>query len=639
MHFPSTLLLLLIFLLGPLTPVMATAVASTSFTFTPRLVNSTSTKCVQLYYDRLPGKDYTFGRIHMVFLQNLMAHFPHIKQYVAPIESYRSQDLEKCFATIYLGTNYFTQIPSAFIQDYVQTKKNVLWAGYNIWKLGADALATLWQVEYSHLSSLNIELKDPQQRPTFFKYYSYKGEEFSKYGEFDRLQPERFNAAFEIPIFKLLSPQASNYTLSWARHSGTGEKVPYLLQNKNHWYMGDSPFSFAHEDDRYLIICDLLFDLLEEEPLYQGKHPAIFRVEDVHPEFPPWMFFETIHAIAQFKIPFHVTFFPIFSGQALQRGPATMTTILSRPLTMEMLHYGSRLGAKYIFHGVSHQSGMLKNPLGISGFDFEFWDIKNNRPMPQDSTAWVLERLDFGQSLLQAAKIPIANWLTPHYQASPLDYVIFGQVFQWNWGRIIYFPDVKIHLPQPLAPIFTYEQSGLSGAKQRAQVLKDLQVTYPTNLLPNGQFFPYEIYGDIYGQKIIPENLGNLQPFAINGVVHKTRSVEEIIATMKRNLVIRDSWASLFYHPLLLETYRNWGAALYPGDATAITRLITAAQNFGYQFIDVNEWQANNPYQRKPITTEVILEDKNGGDVPVLLGPGAHRDGEIFPATGGRQTE
>ena len=63
-------------------------------------------KRVHIYYDRVPHADPTFhfGRVHALFLQNLLGHFPHVQQHVIPIERYQSGDLEHCAAAIYLGT-------------------------------------------------------------------------------------------------------------------------------------------------------------------------------------------------------------------------------------------------------------------------------------------------------------------------------------------------------------------------------------------------------------------------------------------------------------------------------------------------------------------------------------------------------
>ena len=89
--------------------------------------------CVQIFYDRGPS-DYWIGHANAVFLQNLMGHFPHLQQVVAPIESYQRGDLNRCKASIYVGTHFDAKIPDVFHTDYMSTTKNVAWLGYGIWR-------------------------------------------------------------------------------------------------------------------------------------------------------------------------------------------------------------------------------------------------------------------------------------------------------------------------------------------------------------------------------------------------------------------------------------------------------------------------------------------------------------------------
>jgi hypothetical protein len=52
----------------------------------------------------------------------------------------------------------------------------------------------------------------------------------------------------------------------------------------------ESPFAFMDEDDRYLIMADLLFDILGElSKRSASQRPAFLRVEDVTPAMEPWL--------------------------------------------------------------------------------------------------------------------------------------------------------------------------------------------------------------------------------------------------------------------------------------------------------------------------------------------------------------
>ncbi len=570
-------------------------------------------KCVNILYDRSPDPKYVFGRTHVIYLQNLLGHFPNIQQFIKPIELYKKGDIEKCHATFYLGTHFMSEIPAAFYTDYVNTKRTVVWAGYNIWRLPADKIKDLWNVKFLTLSRIDVKILDSKRRPEFFKYYDYKGQTFIKYGEWDTDVHDRFNAAYEVSRFELLDESAEKYVVSWARNAGTKEETPYILRNANHWYFGDSPFSFITEEDRYLIFADLLFDILEESPRYQdGKKPAIFRLEDVHPMVPQWKLYRMADLMARYKIPFSMTIIPIFAApldQSVTNPRERFVPITQNPEFIEWLKYAKARRASFIYHGVSHQSGNMRNPWsGTTGEDFEFWDRVRNKPMEWDSAKFVVERIEDGLGLLRDARVdvsPIA-WLTPHYQASPLDYTILSQLFLWNMGRIIYFPFTKVEHAKKMPQALSIENGGSRANGSRLPYFTDLKVTYPQGLLPTGQFFPYEIYGDAYGMRLVPENVGNVQPY-MNEQVHKALTVEDLTRIIKRNRVLRDNWCSFFIHPSQLDDTIDGGTGRYAGDTQKIEDLVKATQESGYEFIDLKSWIQKASLEKRPEPVEEFL--------------------------------
>ena len=153
----------------------------------------------------------------------------------------------------------------------MKTKKNVAWAGYGSYYLGPDNLKNHWGLEYQKLSQLDYERLDSDGNPGFFKYQEYLGETFEKYGKYDAREPERFNAGFEQLIFKVIDKSKSANVKSWSVHSSRGDRVPYIIEAGNKWLLTESPFSFMTEDDRYLIMSDILFDILDEKALYRAR--------------------------------------------------------------------------------------------------------------------------------------------------------------------------------------------------------------------------------------------------------------------------------------------------------------------------------------------------------------------------------
>jgi hypothetical protein len=98
---------------------------------------------------------------------------------------------------------------------------------------------------------------------------------------------------------------------------------------------------------------------------------------------------------------------------------------------------------------------------------------------------------------------------------------------------------------------------------------------------------------------VIPENVGNIQPY-MNEQVLKSITIDDMIRIMRRNAVLRDSWASFFVHPSMLETAAKGGTARRPGDAAEIERLIRAAKDNGYEFVDLAAWTARNGAALRP---------------------------------------
>src|SRR5262249_25849552 len=150
--------------------------------------------------------------------------------------------------------------------------------------------------------------------------------------------------------------------------------------------------------------------------------------------------------------------------------------------------------------------------------DYEFFrvtvDAQTNvvtfAPVPEDSAAWVHERLNASANEFTVAGLNPVAWETPHYTASALDYAIFATNFPLTIQRVLYS-----------------DAAGHSA----------------------GQFFPYTIETDVYGQRIIPENLGNVSP--VGSLLYPPRLPSDIIRAARKNLVIRDGWASAFFHPYL----------------------------------------------------------------------------------------
>lgn len=550
-------------------------------------------KCVQIYYDDPADAQATSARIYAeqtsMALQNLLGHFPKWEKRKLPVSQYRAGDGERCRVNFYLGTYYDQVLPSAFLADYFQSRTTWVWLGYHLWQLDADALESRLGYRFDSLATLDWEHLDPKGRPGFFRIFEYQGETFEKYGEFLEGRAD-FAAAYEMTLLKPgAKPKADTVVL--ARHSGQPDRTaPYVVHAGQRWIVADIPFSYIHEADRYLIIADLLFDILEENPVHPGTRPALVRLEDVHALVPLWQLYGMASVFEKQKAPFVVSLIPAFRDPYGVLGKTPAVDLPAAPDLVEFLRYAEKRSGRIILHGFSHQYETERFPAGVSGDDYEFWDPVKGGPVAGDSPERVVGRVEKALSFLERVKLPVRGWVTPHYAASALDAVIFGQLFEWTIGRVWYTPSYR-HQSRRLPRELTAERSGAKKNGDRLPYFLDLAVDTVPGVPMQGQFFPYEIYEDTYGSQVLPENLGYIQPpQAQRGLRGKIPiTVDDLLARAKRVARLRDQWASFFIHPHLLGTVEEGGIAAATGDTREIERLISGVQALGFQFWDLKK--------------------------------------------------
>jgi uncharacterized protein YdaL len=254
------------------------------------------------------------------------------------------------------------------------------------------------------------------------------------------------------------------------------------------------------------------------------------------------------------------------------------------------------LDANFVFHGVAHHSSStISGYDGVSGSDYEFWLYPENRPMPQDSSDWVLDRLEMGEEVFDELRIRPVAWELPHYAASVLDYFLFGQLFEWNYHRSITFAyelEQELRL-KPEHRIFEcYTDECRAERRERARELQ-LSANYETF---GGQIIPYTVYRDAYGQAIIPETLGMVDfPMYPDDTWRPISTVEDVLERAKKLRVVRGSYASFFWHATLLspglpyyQQHPDEYAELDQGKET-LRRIIYGLREMGYEFKSISD--------------------------------------------------
>jgi hypothetical protein len=83
-----------------------------------------------------------------------------------------------------------------------------------------------------------------------------------------------------------------------------------------------------------------------------------------------------------------------------------------------------------------------------------------------------------------------------------------------------------------------------------------------------GQYMPYTVH-DVYKMKVLADTLGGIEPQPYFS--YPARLPADIIADAQRNLVVRDAWASFFFH-----TYDN---------VSYLQQTVTGLKSLGYTFV------------------------------------------------------
>lgn len=303
-------------------------------------------------------------------------------------------------------------------------------------------------------------------------------------------------------------------------------------------------------EDRYLALADMLFDLLAPETVEQ--HRALVRIEDVGPDADPQELIVIAQELSSRSVPFSVAVYPRYEDPhgAYNNGVPESYDLADRPDVVAALQFMQSQGGTLLMHGYTHQFADLINPYsGASADDFEFYtahvdandSVIYDGPVPGDSQVWAANRIALSEAAFVAAGLEVPTIFEfPHYAGSVPNYMAVDERFGVRYDRGLYFPGNFSQQP--------IDYSRLAG-----------------------QFFPYPVR-DIYGSWIIPENIGNIEPEPFNN--HPARLPADLLAAGEANLVVRDGFASFFFHPYL--------------DPIMLVQVVDGLKQQGYEFVDVN---------------------------------------------------
>ena len=502
------------------------------------------------------------GAEYAVMLENLLGHFPATVSR-KPVIAYAAGDAGRYDATFYIGAIYDEPLfypPgsreragfTAFVRDAANPARPLVWINYNIWHLawnwnpawGEPTFAARFGLAYHGIDSQTlfnrVTYKDTLLRKGVVPYAipvgapppaPLRGTRMVRAGPFQIPRAAQLPApcaaegggayacAPELSWMEVVDPRRARVHAE-ASSTSTGVRHPYVTQSGNLWYVGDMPFAFISEEDRYLAFADLLHDILGI--FHEESHRALVRLEDVSASDNAQDVREAIDALAARDVPIAVAAIPIYLDPAgvYAGGSAQTLPLAGSPVADVLRPTIRRRGPAVIQHGTTHQFDSLENPYtAASGDDAEFYRVVENPdrtltylgPLPADSEAWARGRTLEGRAeLIRAGLTPFA-WEAPHYAASPADYAAVRGIYATQVGRVMY--------AAPGAP--------------------------PGRFV--WQFFPFVIHRDVYGFRVIPESLGYVDPQPLPG--YPVILPDTLIRAAAVQRVVRDGVAGFFYHP------------------------------------------------------------------------------------------
>lgn len=556
-------------------------------------------KLACIYFDKLDAFPLIdrVGDIHSVMLESNLGAFKSWSVKRKKITDYIPGEMNLCDAVFYLATNFTQGPPQGFVEEVALESAQipVVWFNYKS-PLLTDALKAIGRdpgFEVPYLIQPDTEPSPTNQDPGFYRFFDYKGETFFKLAEWNPLS-NNFSSSPELGFIKIHN-HGQVEILAKARHSKSNKSLPYAVRSGNIWYFGDSPLSFAHYEDRYYILADLLWDITGEEA--PTEKLALARFEDIAPNINVNSLRWAIDYMADQGAPFSMAVIPFYTDMV---GMDDEESIVHQPITkypglVQAIRYATIRGGSLIMHGTAHAVGKLISGYdGYSGSDYEFWLYPENTPLPFDSVDWFTRRVERGIEVFNQMGLKPAAFEVPHYAASVMNYLVLGKMFRWNYHRTVYFPfeiTSNTGLPEHLE---AFNCKPTNCGEERRAILNNIKVNADYTSF-GGMAIPYIVYRDAYEQALIPETLGMIDfAFYAPDTWRPVNKPEDVIRRAKKLRVIRGAIASFFWHPQLLERNARYyrevpGSYEQIGGKKSLTLVVEGLKKLGYTFISIDD--------------------------------------------------
>ncbi|NLA54951.1 MAG: DUF2334 domain-containing protein [Corynebacterium humireducens] len=491
---------------------------------------------------------------------NLATHFGEVTMQHA-IE-YRPGQMHEYDAAIYVGTKFEEILPPSLLADITDGRTKVLWAGTNIhqmgdWEESPESLAFAERYGWMPAAS---QVNEVDEVTTI----RYKDQDLNRSPDSGFIYVPAITDPAKVEV--LGTALCGTTATPQACAGAPGTEFPWAIRSGNLTYVADNPLDVIVEDTHHLAYADLLYDLLAPETTPTRK--AAVRLEDVGPEADPRHLRRVADFLHERGIPFQVAVIPAHLSEVPDVDPVRHygVSLLDRPQVVKALKYMQEKGGTLIQHGTTHQYGPVHNPYpgATTAADYEFYRarcsatefppyefeecrqnswVRLTGPVSRDGVDDHIARLNRGRDIMVEAGLGSPDiFEVPHYGASPNAYEAITRRYDYRYERVQYFPGLTTGIRYEDGPeLFT-------------------------------QIFPYRVR-DVYGITVLPENLGNVSEEMQNN--HPPRPPALLVEHAKRNLVVRESTASFFFHPYLPLEY--------------LEELVDGITDLGYTFVPATE--------------------------------------------------
>ena len=245
--------------------------------------------------------DGALGEPSAISAANLASHFGAWR--AIPVRDYRPGDLAGARAAIYVGSAAGAPLPPPFLDEVSSGEIPVLWMAENLGQLAGRGVHL--RDRYGFEPGAHEERAVDRVR--------YKNVELTR-------EPDGNG-----PLTALSVPGGGSARVIATAVTVDGDELPWAVRSGNLTYVAENPFTATSETDRYLVLCDLLFDLLA--PGTPERHRALVRIEDVLPTDDPSRLRAVADTLAAAGVPFAISIVPLYvdprgADRPLERRPA-----------------------------------------------------------------------------------------------------------------------------------------------------------------------------------------------------------------------------------------------------------------------------------------------------------------------------